>query len=124
MRDSKYRWVIFFVCFLILFAMVGVAVAPFSLYIVPVTEHFGFSRGDFTIIFSIKTVVGVIIQLSLWSIIKQFGLRWVMVIGSLVVPMGFFFFAQATTLWMFYLGGLFRWDWFFPDVYYANNTVD
>jgi MFS family permease len=107
MRDSKYRWVIFFVCFLILFAMVGVAVAPFSLYIVPVTEHFGFSRGDFTIIFSIKTVVGVIIQLSLWSIIKQFGLRWVMVIGSLVVPMGFFFFAQATTLWMFYLGGLF-----------------
>jgi MFS family permease len=107
MRDSKYRWVIFFVCFLILFAMVGVAVAPFSLYIVPVTEHFGFSRGDFTIIFSIKTVVGVIIQLSLWSIIKQFGLRWVMVIGSLVVPIGFLIFTQATDLWMFYLGGLF-----------------
>jgi MFS family permease len=103
----KYRWVIFGVCFLIFFAMVGVAVAPFSLYIVPVTEQFGFSRGDFTIIFTIKTVVGVIIQLALWGIIKRVGLRGVMVIGSLVVPMGFFFFAQATTLWMYYLGGLF-----------------
>jgi MFS family permease len=104
---SHYRWVIFFVCFVIFFAMVGVAVAPFSLYIVPVTEQFGFSRGDFTVIFTIKTVVGVMIQLSLWTIIKRVGLRWVVVIGSFVVPVGFFFFAQATTLWMFYLGGLF-----------------
>ena len=107
MNESKYRWVIFFVCFLIYFALVGVAVVPFSLYIVPVTEHFGFSRGDFTIIISIKTIVGVIIQLSFWSIIKRLGLRWVMVAGSLAVPIGFLIFMQATALWMFYVGGLF-----------------
>ena len=104
--DSKYRWVIFFVCFLIFFAMVGLANAPFSLFIVPVTEYFGFTRGDFSLIFSIMTVVGVIIQLSLGAIIKRLGLRLVMVIGSILIPIGFFLYAQADSLGMFYLGGL------------------
>ena len=104
--DSKYRWVIFFVCFLIFFAMVGLANAPFSLFIVPVTEYFGFTRGDFSLIFSIMTVVGVIIQLSLGVIIKRLGLRLVMVIGSILIPMGFVLYAQATSLGLFYLGGL------------------
>lgn len=107
MKDSNYRWVIFGVSFLIFFALIGVASAPFSLYIVPVTEYFGFSRGDFTLIFTIKTVIGVIIQLSFGPIIKQLGLRWVVVLGSVVMPIGFFIFAGATSLWMFYLGGFF-----------------
>ena len=104
--ETKYRWVIFFVCFLIFFAMVGLANAPFSLFIVPVTEYFGFTRGDFSLIFSIMTVVGVIIQLSFGAIIKRLGLRLVIVIGSILVPMGFFLYAQAASLGMFYLGGL------------------
>lgn len=107
MKDSNYRWVIFVVSFLIFFALIGVASAPFSLYIVPVTQYFGFSRGDFTLIFTIKTVVGVIIQLSFGPIIKQLGLRWVVVLGSVVMPIGFFIFSGATSLWMFYLGGFF-----------------
>lgn len=107
MKESNYRWVIFGVCFLIFFALIGVANAPFSLYIVPVTEYFGFSRGDFTLIFTIKTVIGIIIQLSFGVIIKWLGLRWVVVFGSLLIPIGFFLFTRAETLWMFYQGGFF-----------------
>ena len=106
-KDLNYRWVIFGVCFLIFFALIGVANAPFSLFIVPVTEYFGFSRGDFTLIFTIKTVIGVVIQLSFGLILKRLGLRWVVVIGTLLVPIGFFIFARAETLWMFYAGGFF-----------------
>ena len=73
MAGNKYRWVIFAVCFLILFAMVGVAVAPFSLYIVPVTEHFGFSPGDLSVIFTIKTVISVILQVRFELIFTWLG---------------------------------------------------
>jgi len=107
MKESNYRWVIFGVCFLIYFALVGVANAPFSLYIVPVTQNFGFSRGDFTLIFTIKTVIGIIIQLSFGAIIKWLGLRWVVVLGTLLIPIGFFLFAQAESLNTFYMGGIF-----------------
>jgi MFS transporter, OFA family, oxalate/formate antiporter len=107
MKESNYRWVIFGACFLIFFALVGVANAPFSLYIVPVTEYFGFSRGDFTLVFTIKTVIGVIIQLSFGVILKKLGLRWVVVFGSILIPVGFFIFGQAENLSMFYLGGFF-----------------
>lgn len=107
MNESNYRWVIFGLSFLIFFALIGVASAPFSLYIVPVTQYFGFSRGDFTLIFTIKTVIGVIIQLSFGPIIKRLGLRWVIVLGVAVMPIGFFIFARAASLGMFYLGGFF-----------------
>jgi len=106
-NNPSYRWVIFGISFLIFFALIGVASAPFSLYIVPVTQYFGFSRGDFTLIFTIKTVIGVIIQLAFGPIIKQLGLRWVVVLGVVVMPIGFFVFARAASLGMFYLGGFF-----------------
>jgi len=107
MKDENYRWVIFGTSFLIFFALIGVANAPFSLYIVPVTQYFDFSRGDFTLIFTIKTVIGVIIQLAFGPIIKQLGLRWVVVLGVVVMPIGFFIFARAASLGLFYLGGFF-----------------
>ena len=107
MNNSNYRWVIFGVSFLIFFALIGAANAPFSLFIVPVTEYFGFSRGDFTLIFTIKTVIGIIIQLSFGVIIKKLGLRWVVVLGSLVIPIGYFLYARAESLWVFYLGAFF-----------------
>jgi len=60
-RKFYYGWVIVFTSFLIFFVVIGVSVSPSSLFIVPVTDHFGFSRGDFSITLTLSTIINVLV---------------------------------------------------------------
>jgi len=105
-KKLDYRWVIAITCFVTFFLVLGLGNSPHSLYIVPVTENFGFTRGDFSLVFSIITGAGLIIQLFYGVIVQRVGVRMVISIGTILVPIGYFLFSRATTLLMFYLGAV------------------
>ena len=109
MRRKKidYSLVIALTCFVMLFFGAGLANSPASLYLVPVTEHYGFSRGDFSIVYSIVSIGMLISQLLFGALEKRVGVRVVVSIGVLAMPLGYFIYSQANTLPIFYLGAAF-----------------
>jgi MFS family permease len=101
-----YGWVIVFVSFLIFFVVIGVSISPSSLFIVPVTEHFGFSRGDFSIALTLSTIINVLIQLFFGPLHKWLGIRKLIIIGVLMAPVAFLVAYFSNTLVGFYISGL------------------
>jgi MFS transporter, OFA family, oxalate/formate antiporter len=102
----NYGWVIAITCFLIFFTIVGINVSPTNLFIVPVTEHFGFSRGDFSITFTLVTIVSMLIQLVYGVFEKRIGVRGLVSIGAILAPIGFLINARAASLAAFYTAGV------------------
>ena len=101
-RKFYYGWVIVFTSFLIFFVVIGVSVSPSSLFIVPVTDHFGFSRGDFSITLTLSTIINVLLQLFFGSLLKWLGIRKLIIIGVLVAPIAFLISYFSNTLVGFY----------------------
>jgi MFS family permease len=101
-----YGWVIAITCFFIFFTIVGINVSPSSLFIVPVTEHFGFSRGDFSLTFTLVTIIVMLVQLIYGFLINRIDVRGLVSIGAILAPIGFFINYRANSLASFYAAGL------------------
>ncbi len=104
--QPSYQWVIAILCFFTFFLVIGLGNIPHNLYIVPVTNAFNFSRGQFSLVFSIITLIGLIIQLLFGLIVKRLGIRLVVSIGLCLVTLGYLIFSRATTLAMFFGGAV------------------
>lgn len=104
--NENYRWVIAGVCFFLSFMVAGLGNSPLSLYIVPITEKLGFSRGDFSLVFTLVTFTTMLIQLVFGFFVNRFGVRALMIVGSILAPIGYFLFYLARTLPVFYAGGV------------------
>jgi uncharacterized membrane protein len=52
-KKFNYGYLVAVVCFIIAFFYVGSAYNTGSLYVVPVTNYYGFARAEFSLIFSI-----------------------------------------------------------------------
>ena len=105
-RKLYYGWVIVFACFLIFFVVIGVSISPSSLFIVPVTAYFGFSRGDFAITITLTTIVSMVIQLFYGVFYRVFGIRKLISIGILGAPLAFLIYYQSNSMLGFYLGSI------------------
>lgn len=106
-KKFDYSLVIALTCFVMLFFGAGLANSPASLYLVPVTEHYGFSRGDFSIVYAIVSITMLIFQLLFGAFEKRWGIRALVSIGVLAMPLGYLIYAQASSLPIFYLGAAF-----------------
>ena len=106
-KKFDYSLVIALTCFVMLFFGTGLANSPASLYLVPVTEHFGFSRGDYSIVYAIVSITMLIFQLLFGAFEKRWGIRALVSIGVLAMPLGYLIYAQASSLPIFYLGAAF-----------------
>lgn len=105
-KTSNYRWVIAIICFSLFFLVIGLGTMPHNLYIVPVTEHFGFTRGEFSLVFSIITIIGLLIQLLFGLLVQRLGIRLIVSLGLPLIPIGYFIFSKASNLMVFYLGAI------------------
>lgn len=77
-----------------------------SVYVVPVTQALGFSRAQFTMIFSIRSVVQLIGNMIYGKLYSRVGVKPLMMVGSVCMVAGYLIYSQATALWMFYLGAV------------------
>lgn len=112
-NTTSYRWIIATMCFVLVFFVIGLGGMTKTLYIDPVTTHFNFSRGEFSLTFSIITGMRLIIQMFYGYTLKRFGIRLLVSLGMPIMAIGFFIFTKASTLRLFYLGsvivGIVKW---------------
>lgn len=105
LNRNGYRWVIFAVCFFWELILMSLTL-PDSLYVVPVTTALGFSRTQFTIVFSIRSVVQLVCNLLYGRLYRRFRTRPLMAAGAVLLVLGYVMYARASQLWMFYLAAL------------------
>lgn len=80
-----------------------------TLFIEPVTREMGFSRAQFNMSFTITSLTGIGISLSLgWLYKRVKRVRILLIIGIVSAFLGQMFLAMAQNLYFVYLGGLFR----------------
>lgn len=105
-RKFYYGWVIVITCFFHYFTIVAIKVSPSSLFIVPVTEYFSFSRGDFSITFTLISTVSMLVQLVYGLFVKRIGVRGMITIGVILAPIGYMINYYANSLAAFYAAGV------------------
>jgi MFS family permease len=94
------------ILFVVYTLLMGLGMNTASLYLVPVTEQLNFSRGDFSLMFTLITISNATVQLIYGWIARKIGLRKMVIAGVILAPIGYLLFARAATLPGFYLGGV------------------
>ena len=101
-----YAWIIAFASVLITGAGVGILNSCFGVFVRPVTETLGFSRGEFTVYGSISILVSVVLMPYYGTLFKRFGFRRIAIVGAIVCGLAFIGNSLASQLWQFYIFAL------------------
>jgi len=105
-RKVDYKWIIAAISVLILFVGVGFCSSAKNIFIAPVTSAMGFSRSAFTLSDTFRYATTAIATMFLDRLINRFGVRKLLVAGMVSYIASSLLNAFATSLWMFYLGGV------------------
>lgn len=101
-----YKWVIAFLCTLVLSVGLGFCSSAKNIYIVPITSAFGFSRSAFTINDSLRYITVAIATMFFSKLVEKFGTKKLTLIGMICYILFALINALASTLPGFYLGGI------------------
>lgn len=104
LRKFNYGYIVALVCFLIAFFYVGYANNSGSLYVVPVTEYYGFSRAEFSLIFSITSIVCIFSNLAFSFLYSRLGIRRIVFFAAILSSSAYYIYYKSTSLLQFYLG--------------------
>lgn len=100
-----YRWCIFAVCILWELVLSSLTL-PDSVYVVPVTAALGFSRTQFTLVFSIRSMVQLAGSLCYGRLYQKYGTKPLMILGTVLLTLGYYLYSKASALWVFYLSAV------------------
>jgi MFS family permease len=103
-KKFYYGYVVALACFIIAFFYVGLAVNTGSLYVVPVTNFYGFTRAEFSIVFSIIYIITIFANLAFVKLYRTLGIRKIVILGAFFCASAFFVYYNSTKLMHFYLG--------------------
>lgn len=102
-----YKWIIALMSCLVLFVGVGFCSSAKNIFIAPITSAMKFSRSAFTLSDTFRYATTAITTMFLDRLISRFGIRKLLVAGMICYVASSLMNAFATSLWMFYLGGVF-----------------
>ncbi|MDY0140178.1 MAG: hypothetical protein RBR50_10795, partial [Candidatus Izemoplasmatales bacterium] len=91
-KKINYGYVIVFSCFMLAFIYLGLGNITKNLYVVPVTEYFGFSRSKFSFIFSIIAAIGILANITYNKVYERLGIRFIVGSGTLFIAIGYFIY--------------------------------
>ena len=74
-----------------------------SVFVKPLTEDFGVSRGMFSLLRTGEILIGGILAPLIGPLVDRYSGRWLMAIGALAAGTGFLFLSQAKEFWQFLL---------------------
>lgn len=103
LAPQKQKWVTVGCGFIFFFMMMGLVTNCFSLYIIPVTEDLGFTRGQFSICQTMIFAAGILNSLIAPKIYNRFGIVPVIRIAAVACGTCYFLQSMAGQLWQFYL---------------------
>lgn len=95
------RWFVFASAWLIIFCVSSVAV--FSVFSAPMTKMYGWSKSEFTLAYSMYTIVFAIVAIFAGSITDKHGAKKLMYIGGILFGLGWFFTGTVQNLTKLYL---------------------
>lgn len=74
-----------------------------SVFLKPLTEDLGVSRGFFSLLRSGEIIIGALMSPFIGSWLDRYSVRWLMPGGALLAGIGFIFLSQVTAFWQFLL---------------------
>lgn len=107
LRKLEYKWVIATACFLMIFTGLGFCSSAKSLYIAPITSALGFSRSAFSINDSCRYITTAVANMFFGTMVSKYGTKRLIGAGMICLIISSLLYSFATTLSLFYLGGIF-----------------
>ena len=101
------RVVIIILTFLMVFVCHGFCGCTKSLYLVPITEALDIPRSVFSLTESFQYVTTAVVNLFFGTLINRFGTKKLISAGFLSLITSMLCFANANTVWGFYIGSIF-----------------
>lgn len=98
-----YGWIVVIGCVLMMLTMWGLGNHPLSLYVVPVTAAYGFSRTSFSMIFSIINLCTAAGSMAYGFLSGKMGLKRLMLLGSALCVVSYVLYSSARVIAVFYL---------------------
>jgi len=103
-----YGWFVAVACFFFTVIGVGLGNGTLSLYVKPICDDLGFSRGSYTLVYSIVACFQMIASLAFGKILRKLGnVRRIFMIGVCGMAAGFTIYHLAKNIYVFYLGAVF-----------------
>lgn len=102
-----YGWWIVVGCFFLNFAGIGIILNCMGVFIKPVSESLGFTRGGFTLYFTIAALSMMVMAPVIGKLLERYDIRLVMTISTTMMALSFTLFSQCRTLPQFYILALF-----------------
>jgi len=97
-----YAWVVLFAA-----CMLNIASradhGSFGVFVEPLVELFGWSRGDISAAYSIAFIVGLPAVVVMGWLGDRYGARWLMIGAALLITAGTYLIGTLTELWQFYV---------------------
>ena len=105
-KRFEYKWVILVVCFLMVFVCLGFCTSTKALYLGKITKHLGIERTLFSINDSFRFIASAIINLFFGTLLHKYGIRRMAAFGFLSLIACILIYAFATSIYVFYIGGV------------------
>jgi MFS family permease len=96
-----YGWIVVVISFFVI-SMNSIALFGFGVFIKPLTDEFGWERGELSSVFSIAVLIGGILSLVSGRLSNRISPRIYMTIAGLSLGTGFMLTSMATELWQLY----------------------
>jgi MFS family permease len=97
-----YGWWIVVGAFFLNMAGIGIIMNCYGVFIKPVSDALGFTRGSFTLYFSIAAVSMMVAAPVVGKLLERYNIRIIMTISTAVMAASFALFSQCSSLWQFY----------------------
>ena len=98
-----YGWYIVIGCFFILFALHGVIINTFGVFVKPVSESMGWGRGAISLALGAGALAMAVGAPFVGRMLDAFGAPKTMLLGSVCCGFGMLALNRATTIWHFYI---------------------
>lgn len=102
-----YGWWIVVGSFFLNFAGIGIIMNSMGVFLKPVTESLGFTRGGFTLYFTIAALAMMVMAPVVGKLLERYNIRIVMTICTTMMAASFTLFSQCSTLPQFYILSVF-----------------
>ena len=105
--EFDYKYIIAGICFIMVFVGLGFCSTAKTIYFAPITEALGFFRSSFSINDSCRYITTAILNIFFGALVERFGTKKLIIAGMMSLIISSLLYSAATTLFVFYLGGVF-----------------
>ncbi len=105
-RGFDYKWVIVTISFLMVMITMGFCSSNKGIYLKAITEAQGISRGAFSINDSLRFIATAVVNIFFGASVARFGTKKLILAGITSLIAGVLVYSAATSIFMFYIGGI------------------